>query len=229
MSSPARFGRRASPPARSAGSNTRWGRSPACRRDGGTSAIRSAPLACGSERWVEYPLGTKPCLSARWRHQRDSVGAPRLRLGALGRIPVGDTVGPKARWRHQRDSAGAPRLRLGALGRIPVGDEALPVGAMAAPARFGRRPSPAARSAGSEYPFGDEALPVGAMAAPARFGRRPSPTARSAGSNPSGTKPCLSARWRHQRDSVGAPRLRLGALGRIPVGDTSRRTERTAG
>ena len=29
------------------------------------SGIRSARLACGSERWVEYPLGTPRCLRAR--------------------------------------------------------------------------------------------------------------------------------------------------------------------
>ena len=156
-------------------------------RDVVPSGIRSACLASGSERWVEYPLGTKPCLSARWRHQRDSVGAPRLRLGALG--------------------------------RIPVGDEALPVGAMAAPAGFGRRPSPTARSAGSNTRWGRSPAcrrdggTSGIRSAPLAYG------SERWVEYPLGTKPCLSARWRHQRDSVGVPRLRLGALGRIPVGD----------
>ena len=70
MLAPAGFGRRASPPARSAGSYP-VGNARCCRRDAGPSGIRSARLAYGSERWVV----------SRWERHR----ARRLSLSASGR------------------------------------------------------------------------------------------------------------------------------------------------
>ena len=64
---------------------------------------RSSLLACGSVLWIRIPSGTKPCRLARWRHQRDLGGAPRLRLGALDPNPSGTKPCRLARWRPQRD------------------------------------------------------------------------------------------------------------------------------
>ena len=84
-----------------------------------------------------------------------------------------------------------------------------------------RTPAFQAGNTGSN-PVGDTIAPAGTMLAPAGFGRRASPAARSAGSYPVGDAALLPARCWPQRDSVGAPRLRLGALGRIPLGTPSR-------
>ena len=83
-----------------------------------------------------------------------------------------------------------------------------------------RTPAFQAGNTGSN-PVGDTIAPSGAMAAPAGFGRRASPAARSAGSNPvgdtvafRGTPPGPRRELGHDAILGGAPRRRLGALGR---------------
>jgi len=98
-------------------------------------------------------LGTPFAPEARSRPQRDSVVAPRLRLGALDQIPLGTCPcrrreGGPGGLRSSLLACGSALWIKSRRGRRPA------AGARAAPAGFGRRSSPAARRSGSN-PVGD--------------------------------------------------------------------------